>query len=190
MRHVCALAVLIVVGCTKRSDPLPAPVLAPGVGTTPTEQSGSAKPRARAAALKDWRDVSPDAALRQKTPAVVRSAEASADGGVLSDAALAANKAARARARAESAVNRTLNAARPRLTACFSQNAPTRVGVSQADVEIRVHRSGYVMRSTVSGVPAEVSNCIDGVLRQLHVTGVETDSISVKRSFRVQTTKR
>jgi hypothetical protein len=100
---------------------------------------------------------------------------------VATDADIAKYREEKARAETEKAVNTTLSAALPRMKPCFDRH-----GAASGDVvvRVRVHRSGYVMSSSVSGVSGEVQSCLDGVLRSLKVSNVQTDSISVERVFK------
>jgi hypothetical protein len=105
---------------------------------------------------------------------------------VSTDADIAKFKADKAQAETEKAVNATLGAALPQLKPCFDKyGAPS----GDVSISVRVHRSGYVNSSSATGVNADVSTCLDGILRKLKVNGVQTDSITVTRTFKFKSAK-
>ncbi len=118
----------------------------------------------------------PDASPRVTKPAPVDAAVARGR----TDAQVAAERAARARATTEKAVDAGLNQAKGRLQACFRQH-----GASSGEVKIQLRlRSGYVTTAGVSGVGGPVATCLDGVLRGLKFSGVANQSATIDRTFK------
>lgn len=126
----------------------------------------------------------PDAAARQVRtgPKGIKPGERFA-----TDADVAAFEAKKALAATERAASNTLNSTAPRLKSCFDRHG---TGSANATVSIRVHRSGHVMTSNVSGVNDAVRNCVQNILNNLQVSGVQTDSITVQRTFKFTKTIR
>ncbi|MCK5799031.1 MAG: hypothetical protein KAI47_17685 [Deltaproteobacteria bacterium] len=64
---------------------------------------------------------------------------------------------------------------------CYDQSEAK---AGNATLRFRVHRSGYVMSPSVSGVSGKVKVCIEQVLSRLRVSGVKTSSLNVTRTLR------
>jgi hypothetical protein len=80
----------------------------------------------------------------------------------------------------QQAINRALDAAQQRITACVTLPPGQKLS---ARVSVRVHRSGHVLEANVSNVPDRVAPCIRNVIQALKVSGMQTDSLTVQRTF-------
>lgn len=99
---------------------------------------------------------------------------------ISTDADIAAFKEAKAKQETEKAVEASVNGVLDKVKGCFQQH---NAAPGQRTLKVRVHRSGRVLSSNVSGVSGEVNRCIEGVLSQLHVSGMQTDTIDVERKL-------
>jgi hypothetical protein len=176
--------------CKKDPPPQP-PIQGSGPAVAPPTTGTPASPGTRGSApgaavnrvvSKETRwALGPEDAGPKPKPAVGKPAVSAKTLAVSTDADIAKFKADKAQAETEKAVNATLGAALPQMKPCFDKfGAPT----GSVSISVRVHRSGYVNSSSTTGVNADVSTCLDGVLRKLKVTGVQTDSITVTRTFK------
>ena len=178
---VAAALAPALVGCKKKVEEPPDDPTARWGPATKNAQAEPQKtpPRARIITKENrWAVPKYDAGAKPDAPRPKPKGKTIA---VATDADIAKYREDKARAETEKAVNTTLSAALPRMKPCFDRH-----GAASGDVvvRVRVHRSGYVMSSSVSGVSGEVQSCLDGVLRSLKVSNVQTDSISVERVFK------
>lgn len=175
----------------KEDPPQQPPIYGTGPAVAPPTAGTPASPRTRqsdpGAAVNRvvsnetrWALGQEDAGPKPR-PAVGKPAGSTKTLAVSTDADIAKFKADKAQAATEKAVNATLGAALPQMKPCFDKfGAPS----GSVSISVRVHRSGYVTSSSATGVNADVSNCLDGVLRKLRVSDVQTDSITVTRTFK------
>ncbi len=78
-------------------------------------------------------------------------------------------------------VDNVLRGATALIKRCYDQGGAK---AGSATLHFRVHRSGYVMSPSVSGVSENVKVCIEQVLSRLRVSGVKTSSLNVTRTLR------
>jgi hypothetical protein len=176
------------VGCKKKAPPPPPPKPAwmqttpspPEPGTDESDPTPAPQIDKETAWVlgEDASTEKPDAAVRQVRPGPkgIKPGERYA-----TDADIAAFEAKKALAATEKAATNTLNSTAPQLKSCFERHG---TGTVNATVSIRVHRSGHVMTSSVSGVNDAVRNCVQNILNDLKVDGVQTDSVTVQRTFK------
>ena len=114
----------------------------------------------------------PDASQRGQLPSSVPTGTP--------DAMSNAQKAALARAGTEKAVTAAISARVTQLQRCYESTATAAATVK---VSIRVQRSGYVLDATVTGCNDQARSCMVNLLKQMRVSGVQTDTITVQRTF-------
>ena len=121
----------------------------------------------------DWRDedgdAGPSASTATETPA------GSSDDASVEDPALVA------RAATEAALDRALQGQSDALRRCYVA-AGASGGAST--IRLRVHRTGYVVSSSVDVADERVRRCVTGVLSRVRVSDMKTDSIEVERTLR------
>jgi hypothetical protein len=171
-------------GCKKKPPEQPvavspadqpaAPTAAPGATPQPTPTGQPSWPAPKWPA--PWPDQGrpPDLAVPAKAPP-------GQPRKIATDADLAAYKAAMERAHTEEAVNVALNGAMPSLKACMDRHSQA---AGDVRVSLRVHRSGHVISADISGPSSETQVCLERALRSVRVVGVQTDSITVQRTFK------
>ncbi len=113
----------------------------------------------------------PDAKVRRARPA---SPAGKAD--AMSDE----QKAALARAATEKAVSAAIGVRAGQLQRCYESTSTQAASVK---VKLRVHRRGYVLDTTITGCNDRARACMAGVLQQMQVSGMQTDSVTVERTF-------
>ena len=96
------------------------------------------------------------------------------------DAMSNAQKAALALAASEKAVSAAISARARALQQCYESTTTTGAKVN---VRIRVHRQGYVLDTTITGCNDRARACMAGVLQQMRISGMQTDSITAERTF-------
>lgn len=106
---------------------------------------------------------------------------------ISSDADLAKFKEEKERAESEKAVTGAVNGAISGVKACF--DAAKGVTAGSYTLQVRVHRSGRVLSSGVSGVDPEVNRCVEKALGGLRVSGLKTETIDVQREIKYTTKK-
>lgn len=89
-------------------------------------------------------------------------------------------KAALARAATEQAVSAAITARVGQLQRCYEATSTAAAAVK---VSLRVHRQGYVLDATVTGCNDQARSCMITLLKQLRVTGMQTDTVTVQRTF-------
>lgn len=94
--------------------------------------------------------------------------------------------AARAMAATQQAVTAALRQRMPQLKACYQR---TSTGTSALKVKLRVHRQGYILDTTISGANSAADSCMKGVLSNMQVSGVQTDSLTVERTLNFSATR-
>lgn len=176
--------VLISTSCKKKPEPTQQPTVSP----TPTEPYGEPKednpepddpsaygPPKGGPDPAEWVHREPDLGPKPDAKgAVVKKPAAS-------DADIAAQKEAEDKEATEKAIEASVNGALGRVKACLNQH---KAAPGQYTLSVRVHRSGRVLSSSVSGLGGEANRCVQGVLSGLKVNGVLTDTITVKRQLK------
>ncbi len=89
-------------------------------------------------------------------------------------------KAAMARAATERAVSAAIGARVAQLRRCYEA---TSTAAASVKVSLRVHRRGYVLDATVTGCNDQARSCMTALLKQVRVTGMQTDTVTVQRTF-------
>ncbi|MCC6749558.1 MAG: hypothetical protein IT371_17975 [Deltaproteobacteria bacterium] len=171
----CASLLGVAAGCSRRDATSAANL--PPAQELPTTPPAGAAPQVRVAGRPVARVPRGDAGVPDRG-ASPRSADAGADGET------AEAREARLRAETERSVSAALNGAQPKLKDCYDRSGATTSGA--ATVRLRVHRSGYVMDADAEGLSDGARSCVTNVLRGLHVPGVQTDSLTVQRTFHFQ----
>ncbi len=77
-------------------------------------------------------------------------------------------------------VDAALRGASALMKRCYDQ---VNAKAGSATLSFRVHRSGYVLSPSVSGVDPRAKSCIEGTLKRLRVSGVKA-SLNVTRTLR------
>jgi hypothetical protein len=100
---------------------------------------------------------------------------------VASDADIAAAKEDEEKMATEKAVEASVNGALGRVKSCFNRH---KAAAGQYTLSVRVHRSGRVLSSNVSGLSGEANRCVERALSNLRVKGVLTDTFTFKRPLK------
>ncbi|MCA9667414.1 MAG: hypothetical protein KC503_17560 [Myxococcales bacterium] len=166
----------------KQEQPAQAPSIAP---QAPTKAKPVVTPRPKKGADDDWRNTRLDArpaSRSKKTEPAAKQASAQ-DAGGPSDADVLARKAAEARVADEKALDSKLNGISGKLGACLRKSGARE---KNTDVRIRIHRSGYIMSATASGVSTAVQTCISTALANVRLGGLKSpEGLTVKRTFKL-----
>ena len=176
--------VFALAGCKRSADPhssavspsrRPDPVVrvsTPTTGTTEQSPTAAAQEAIRLLGPVD----SPDASVRS-------GAAVSPDEVVPDNSEEEEEKKRKALAATEKAVTAAITARVAQLRACYER---TSTGSTTVKVRIRVHRQGYVLDTTITGCNDAARNCMSGVLGQMRVSGMQTDTLTVERTFNLR----
>lgn len=168
---------LTLTSCKKKAEPV-SPPSAPSSPSAPAEPltPQPAQPTEPVARPAGWPHQPPDAALPDaKRPPDLKLTPIS------TDADLAKFKEEKERVESEKAVVGAVNGSISGVKACFDAQSMT---AGSYTLQVRVHRSGRVLSSGVSGAGLEVNRCVEKALSGLRVSGLKTDTIDVEREIK------
>lgn len=193
------LGVAVTSGCKKGSEAAVSPVQNPSAGAVSpvgnddeyaddTDDPGAAaaapaRRPTRRAGEKDWRKEDDEKPKKQAPVAGRRVVPAKAGAAKKKEPDETPEEKAKRLAREATlkSVDGALRGASASMKRCYDQS---KAKAGSATLSFRVHRSGYVMSPSVSGVDPKVRSCIEGVLKRLRVSGVKTPSLNVTRTLR------
>ena len=171
---------LALTSCKKKPE---VPVSPPSAPSSPSVTPGPSPepqtpepPRPSGSGPAAWPHQPPDAAV----PDAKRAPDLKLTP-ISTDADLAKFKEEKERADSEKAVVGAVNGAISGVKSCFDARSMT---AGSYTLQVRVHRSGRVLSSGVSGASSEVNRCVEKALSGLRVSGLKTDTIDVQREIK------
>ena len=105
----------------------------------------------------------------------------------MSDTSAADEKRRRDEDARQQAIDRALAKLKVRFGGCFDLGPP---GRGAAVLRFKLHRTGFVLAPSVSGVDSKVASCIGSALARLRVEGPQGETITVQRRIQFHTVQR